>query len=48
MNIRIKTNKQTAIMATAIMATLSAGMIIGINGQNLQTNLAIFWYINNY
>ena len=36
MSIRIKTNKQTAIMATAIMATLSAAMIIGINGQNLQ------------
>ena len=32
----MKTNKQTIIMATFIMATLSATMIIGINGQNLQ------------
>ena len=29
-----KTNKQTAIMATAIKATLSAAMIIGINTPN--------------
>ena len=35
-NITIKTNKQTAIMATCILATLSAAMIIGINGLNLQ------------
>ena len=29
-----KTNKQTVIMATAIKATLSAAMIIGINTPN--------------
>ncbi len=36
MNSRIKTKKQTAIMAATIMAALSAAMIIGIDGQNLQ------------
>jgi plastocyanin len=36
MNSRIKTKEQTAIMAATIIAALSAAMIIGINGQNLQ------------
>jgi hypothetical protein len=36
MNSRIKTKKQTAIMAATIMAALSAAMIIGIDGQNPQ------------
>ena len=36
MNSRIKTKKQTAIIAVTIMAALSAAMIIGIDGQNLQ------------
>ena len=35
-NSRIKTKKQTAIIAVTIMAALSAAMIIGIDGQNLQ------------
>ena len=35
-NSRIKTKKQTAIIAATIMAALSAAMIIGIDGQNLQ------------
>ena len=36
MNSRIETKKQTAIIAVTIMATLSAAMIIGIDGLNLQ------------
>ena len=36
MNSRKETKKQTAIIAVTIMAALSAAMIIGINGQNLQ------------
>ena len=36
MNSRIKIKKQTAIIAAIIMAALSAAMIIGIDGQNLQ------------
>src|SRR6476659_10841786 len=35
-NSRKETKKQTAIIAVTIMAALSAAMIIGINGQNLQ------------
>jgi len=32
----MKMNKQKVVMVTAVMAALSAAMIIGINGQNLQ------------
>jgi plastocyanin len=32
----MKMNKQKFVMVTAVMAALSAAMIIGINGQNLQ------------
>ena len=35
-NSRKEIKKQTAIIAVTIMAALSAAMIIGINGQNLQ------------